>query len=991
MKKIYAIILALLACLATGALTACSPEDKPAVHKHKYEKTWSYDETYHWYACEGEDCTEVSKKAEHGFVNNVCSECSFTVSNQNSEQGNNGENSTNAIIYTVTDEKKQEILSSFSSIRGFTLVGEATSTSNNSTALLFFNLFINENLMKLEQTRMGNFQQAYFAYNINGKAYEYTEGEDGFKKEEIDNDYNGEDLTEFATRVIGFNINFKDKLLEAEYDEAKKCYIATGEYYGDVITFEYYYENNAIVKARLGYDDLQNGQVIETIWITYDFKNVPEIVLPTVHEHTFTSTWEINDTYHWNTSTCTDHETRKLNQASHSFDKNNVCLVCGYVAEESDGLAYQLSLDETYYIVTGIGNFTGDTLVIPEEYNSLPVKEIGAYALQEAEFITVIIPDTVEIIKTYAFEDCNSLRKVIIGAGIKEIQHRAFYSWLNITEIYIYAETPPQLDGQTWQFNGACTLYVPADYYDVYVSLEGSRGWGEFSKKTIVPEDQNIIDGVCYNKDNTGIVFVDKSVEGDFVIPNTVTKIYPSAFEDCRYITSVTIPSSVTYIGSNAFSGLKETVKVYYNGTVNQWAQINFEAGNANPFSKTQLVYINDSQVESINLSNMEKISNYAFYNCKSLTELNIVNAVKEIGEGAFYGCENLSAIDFGEDLISIGYGAFYGCDNIREVAFPTSLQKIDSYAFSDCEMLQSVYITKNVNEIGEDAFRTENLSSISVDSLNATYSSIDGLLYNKEVSQLIFVPMAKSGNVLIPNTVTQIDATAFINCPNISSITVQSGNPKYHSAGNCIIDTANKALVATCKNSVIPNDGSVNKITGSVFSKSWNLGDVTIPSSITLIGNRAFSQSDFENLIFEDNCNIEIGIDAFFSTSGESVVFGENSRYILAGDSFSSAAYNTIIFGEGSEYMFYSDVFWNSDFYAIIIDSENLISQLTSEYSCGELLTCLTNYSYGNADVESGIYVKSTIDVSNCYLETSGGYTKTLVTLDGVEYYLYK
>ena len=152
------------------------------------------------------------------------------------------------------------------------------------------------------------------------------------------------------------------------------------------------------------------------------------------------------------------------------------------------------------------------------------------------------------------------------------------------------------------------------------------------------------------------------------------------------------------------------------------------------------------------------------------------------------------------------------------------------------------------------------------------------------------------SGDVTIPSTlggytVTSIDDSAFYNCTKLKGITipasvtsiggcmfshtaltsivVDSNNPKYHSAGNCIIDTENKVLIAGCKNSVIPNDGSVTSIGYSAFYENTDLTSITIPNSVTSIEWFAFDGcTNLTSITFSDNL-ISIGRCAFGRCEG--------------------------------------------------------------------------------------------------------------------------
>ncbi len=95
--------------------------------------------------------------------------------------------------------------------------------------------------------------------------------------------------------------------------------------------------------------------------------------------------------------------------------------------------------------------------------------------------------------------------------------------------------------------------------------------------------------------------------------------------------------------------------------------------------------------------------------------------------------------------------------------------------------------------------------------------------------------------SVTIPDSVTSIGKYAFYSCTGLTSITVAKGNTKYHSADNCLIETESKTLIAGCKNSIIPTDGSVTSIGWNAFDGCTGLTSITIPDSVTSIGKDAF------------------------------------------------------------------------------------------------------------------------------------------------------
>ncbi|MBR2406031.1 MAG: leucine-rich repeat protein, partial [Clostridia bacterium] len=160
-----------------------------------------------------------------------------------------------------------------------------------------------------------------------------------------------------------------------------------------------------------------------------------------------------------------------------------------------------------------------------------------------------------------------------------------------------------------------------------------------------------------------------------------------------------------------------------------------------------------------------------------------------------------------GYPVTSIGGSAFYGCSRLTSVTIPDSVTSIGDGAFEYCSSLTSVTIPDSVTSIGSSAFY---------------YCS-------------------RLTSVTIPDSVTSIGSGAFSGCNSLANLTVAQGNSKYHSAGNCIIETNSGTLLFGCKASVIPDDGSVTSIGNYAFYGCSSLTSVTIPDSVTSIGEEAF------------------------------------------------------------------------------------------------------------------------------------------------------
>lgn len=213
-----------------------------------------------------------------------------------------------------------------------------------------------------------------------------------------------------------------------------------------------------------------------------------------------------------------------------------------------------------------------------------------------------------------------------------------------------------------------------------------------------------------------------------------------------------------------------------------------------------------DKLISIVIPSSMTTIGDFAFANCNTLTVVDIPKSVRLIAENTFYDCRNLTEIKVDSDNLTyssengilydksqsilffcptgkkgtvtipdvvtvIMDKAFFGCVNLTEVTIGSSVTTIGNFAFAGCDGLMRMLIPKSVTSIGFLAFHS-NIKSINVDVDNLNYSSIDGILYDKLESILIYCPSGKQGNVDIPNSVTVIESYAFDNC-SLTSITI--------------------------------------------------------------------------------------------------------------------------------------------------------------------------------------------------------------------------
>jgi len=305
------------------------------------------------------------------------------------------------------------------------------------------------------------------------------------------------------------------------------------------------------------------------------------------------------------------------------------------------------------------------------------------------------------------------------------------------------------------------------------------------------------------NNQPDGIIYVGKTLfkykgemleKTSIVVKDGTKCIASAAFTGCTSLVDITIPDSVARIGLVALSGTawydNQPDGVVYAG------KVAYEYKGTMPENTS--IIIKDGT---------KGIGERAFEFCSGLMSITIPDSVTSIGRSAFSRCEGLKSITIPDNLSSIGDSVFEFCSRLTDVTIPDSVTSIGENAFYGCSRLTSITIPETVMTIGWAAF-----------------SGCSGLT-----------------SITIPENVMSIGWAAFSGCSGLTSITVSNANNKFYSDGNCIIETDTKTLIAGCKTSVIPTDGSVTKIGCEAFSGCTGLTSITIPDSVTSIDEGAF------------------------------------------------------------------------------------------------------------------------------------------------------
>ena len=496
----------------------------------------------------------------------------------------------------------------------------------------------------------------------------------------------------------------------------------------------------------------------------------------------------------------------------------SIVVVDGNTIYHSDGNCLIVTKNET--LILGCKNS-----IIPSDGSVTSISERAFYNCTGLTSIT--IPDSVTSIGKYAFNGCTGLTSVTINGTVTKIDNHVFYNCRSLTTITIPESVTSIGDYAFYNCAGLTSITIPDHVTNI----------GKYA-----------FNG-C-----TGLTSV--------TIGNSVTSIGDYAFYNCAGLTSITIPDSVTSIGGSAFSVCNGLTNISGSAT-----NVCTVAKQANPSSF--VVYITSG----------DSIDEKAFYYDTGLTGVTIGNSVTSIGESAFYGCKGLTSITIPDSVTSIGQNAFFGCTGLTSIsgsatnvstvatqAKPTSFTvnitsgtSIGNSAFYGCSGLTSITIPDSVTNIGGSAFYgCSALASIVVSENNSAYSSVDGILYDKNKTQIIYVPRAIQGAITIPDSMTSIGYCAFKGCSNLTSVTI----------GNSVTSIGEGAFEGCTELTSITIPDSVTSIGDLAFQGCAGLTSITIPNSVTSIGVQTFyGCTELTSVTIPDSVT-SIGSYAFYDCS---------------------------------------------------------------------------------------------------------------------------
>ena len=438
------------------------------------------------------------------------------------------------------------------------------------------------------------------------------------------------------------------------------------------------------------------------------------------------------------------------------------------------------------------------------------VLTIGNYAFFACTAIcSISIPDGIMIIGDRAFGSCSSLVLITIPSSVLMIGAEAFFNCTSLVLVTL-SNGITSIENSAFSYCSALlSITIPNS-----VTTIGERVFTNCYKLTSINVESgnanySAENGVLFNNDKTTLICCPAGKTGNYTVPNGVTTIGNAAFYYCKLI-SITLSNGVTTIGNSAFSSCYELTSITIPSsviTIGDWAflectnlaSIDVESGNSAYASENGVLF--DNNKTTLILCPPKKTGAYvipnsvitirqsAFSYCTSLNSISIPNGVTTIGEAAFYGCSSLSSISIPNGITIIEGNTFCSCTKLTSFIIPNSVTTIYYQAFCYCTSLTSITIPNNVTDISSTAFLyCENLISIDVENENNTFSSENGVLFNKDKTTLLRCPEGKTGAYVIPNGVKTIGDSSFEYCRKLTSITIPNSvtSIEYFAFGIC-------------------------------------------------------------------------------------------------------------------------------------------------------------------------------------------------------------
>ena len=458
----------------------------------------------------------------------------------------------------------------------------------------------------------------------------------------------------------------------------------------------------------------------------------------------------------------------------------------------------------------------------------------------DGELLTNAQITQAETVSPFAFYGYEALESATLGGYLKEIGKYAFF----------------RCGLENLQFSGSKLTKIDEC---AFMSCENLQSVSLPS--SLIRLEQRAFDS-CYSLKTANVggvsyigygAFMGSNKLSSLTLGNYVAEICEAAFYNCEGLTGVTIPSSVIFIGKNAFWGTSLTSAIFKNK--NNWIvnkDVPLDSEQLDDPSNAAKILTSSILMQGYGDTDWERqtlkytlsadgtyytVTNSG-YGCRSEIVIPAVyegKPVRALGNSAFENCKSLVSITIPDSVTTIGNFAFYGCSSLASITMSGGVASIGNYAFSGCASLTSIKIPSSVTSIGEEAFTgCHGLKSIYYLGDIASWCGIKSLLYLMDSDRTLYINGKElTGEIVIPDGVTSIPNSAFNGCSGITSVIIP----------NSVTNISNYAF-RKCSSLASVTLGDNVATIGSYAFSYCSITSITLPSSLTQVGDYAFNCS---------------------------------------------------------------------------------------------------------------------------------------------------
>ena len=567
--------------------------------------------------------------------------------------------------------------------------------------------------------------------------------------------------------------------------------------------------------------------------------------------------------------------------------------------EVNDGKAYSVSKADGISYVT--------KAKIPATYNNKPVTTVEADAFKSCTKLEEIdIPDTIQNVNIgimgqngagSAFASCTKLKAINVYATGEEGTYERFYESYNGVLYRIECDDDGNL------LERELVMYPYACKDEVAVLLEGttSIAAGAFKfadfKEISIPSTVTYIGAQAFHSSALVTIHFTPAAEGE--TEQTLT-IGEKAFQSCSDLETITLPSRLADFTVDVFTTCKNLKAINVTGESGQYTS---NAGILCSSDGKTIVYCPMGKEGKYTIPDgVYHVAEAAFMGCSKLTEIVVPGYVQTIGKNAFKECTGLTQVTFegkaDDSALTIGEGAFYGCRDLTaetgltQVKLPANLVSLGVNAFGNIKYLTKVNVETGANvSLAMNAFGTtaaspvfyvtdvylgadvvpfdiagvfgDKLVKVDVDVNNTQIATDqekkDGVLFNKNFTQILFYPTAREGDYTIPDTVETISARVFKNKTGLTKIVI----PK------TMTYIGEEAFYGCSKLATLEfaPGGTKELVIGVKAFYNTSITQLNIASRVTEIQDSAFYGIDVTELVIPEGVK-KIGVSAFQNCS---------------------------------------------------------------------------------------------------------------------------